>query len=111
LDFGNCLAALVAAAPDPVSKSAVRRAVKMIYKHHGLNTEQKRDVITKSLLLGSTTYNELVSETGIRKPQIIAIVKDMVDAGDVELRSVRHGSGPGRPTLFIHIRQLNTPQK
>lgn len=103
LDFGNCLAALVAAAPDPISKSAVRRAVKMIYKHHGLNTEQKRDVIAKCLKLGASTYNELFAESGIHKAQVVAIIKAMHEDGVVELRTIPSGERGGRPTVFIAL--------
>lgn len=105
LDFGNCLAALVAAAPDPISKSAVRRAVRMIYKHHGLNDAQKRDVLAKALSYGASTYNELAAESGIRKPQVVAIIKQMETDGQVKVQRLPVGGKGGRPMLFITLCQ------
>lgn len=75
----------------------------MIYKNHGMSDAQKRDVVAKALSYGASTYNELVAESGIRKPQVIAIVKQMEADGEVSLERFPVGGRAGRPTLFIRL--------
>lgn len=97
------MAQLAANAPDPVSKSAVFGAVKMIREYHGFSDAEKSDLIAKSLRLGCSTYDDLVAETKLHITHIKEIVKGMQEAGRVELRPLQSGEKGGRPMVFIAL--------
>lgn len=103
LNFANRIARLAASAPDNVAKSALFSVVKWLRSFYGLTDAERRQLVRRSLVIGCSTYDDLVAETQIHRPTLIAIVKEMESAGDVHLRYLERGGLGGRRATFIQL--------
>lgn len=103
MDFANQMAALAATAPTVGSKKSAFRAVREIREEHGFSQQEKQRLVINALAMGCSTYDDLVEETKLAKPQVTTIIRAMEEAGTVELRQLGSGERGGRPTVYIHL--------
>ena len=86
-----------------VAKEAVFSAVRRIREFHGFSEQEKRDLIVRAVQLGCSTYDDLVRETKLAKPHVAQIIRDMSEAGTVELTQLGSGERGGRPMVYIRL--------
>lgn len=101
LDFANKVAAIAPAAPDDTSKKAILAAANHLREHYGFKDTDKRDVIKRSLHLGCRTYDDLVRETKFPRADIIRLVMDMKNGGEVDVYTLERNGEGGRPPVYI----------
>lgn len=103
LDLAQTAAALALTAPDQFAKRTILEAVDKLRKHYGFDDRQKRHLLRKSIEIGCTTYTELAVETRLPKPEVIRLIKEMQDHGEVETQTLMRGDRGGRPVLYISL--------
>lgn len=113
--FAKEAADLALRAPLPDVKRMQFKAVNEIRRTYGIDDAEKIDWITESIIDGCRTYDDIVSDTGLLRSDVMDLVKCMEKGGKVILGSIAGtANGSGRRSVYIYLpdeRRKKIPQK
>lgn len=103
LDYANQVAELALRAPHTFSKKVMLQAVDKMRRTYGFSDERKRELIRTSIEHGCTTYHDISNDVFLPKYDVIKLVKDMENHGEVTLHPLARGDQGGRPMVYIQL--------
>ena len=108
LEIAETVATIAAGAPDAFTKKTLYRAVVSIRKEFGFSESEKEAEVLRRILIGASTVNDLVRETGFPQPDVWRITRSLEKGGLVYFQSLST-TGNGRPATLIF--PVENPQK
>jgi hypothetical protein len=100
LDFTDQISKLAADAPTNEIKRELYGCVKRLNRIYGFTDEEKEQEVMRLILLGASSVQELIRESGFNVKYVSQIIGRLEKAGKIRVCKIRRNE-TGRPKLFI----------